>query len=211
MDIILLDASLELVPKDIRDHPSVVRNSARFGKSPERTLLDKSLHYHAMVSIRDKEKRGRPDIVHSSLVFLLNEPSFKGELYIHTLESKIIRVDRSMRPPKNYLRFVGLMEQLLSEGKVPPRGKPLMELLDLKLNDLVGERGLILLHEGGKRRNLSELCGVKSFLGVGAFPHGDFSPEVKSIAQEMVSLGYLTLETQNVLCRLVCGCLLHLG
>jgi len=47
MDIILLDASLELVPDSIRNHPSVIKNSERFGKDPGRTLLYKSLHYHS--------------------------------------------------------------------------------------------------------------------------------------------------------------------
>jgi len=212
MDIILLDASLELVPDSIRNHPSVIKNSERFGKDPGRTLLDKSLHYHAMTYLPNREKRGRPDILHSSLVLLLSEPSFRGDLYIHTLESKIIRVDRRMRPPKNYLRFVGLMEQLLVEGRVPPRGNPLMELLDISLKELVEERGLVLLHEEGERRGVRTLCGEKAFLGVGAFPHGEFSEEVKLLARETVSISEHVLETQNVICRLLCGCSLsHLG
>lgn len=100
MDIILLEASLELVPPEIRSHPSVTKNAKRVGKDPSEVLLDISLHYHAMQGLSYREKRGRPDIVHSALVMTLTDPGFSGEILIHTIDSKIIKVSKDMRPPK---------------------------------------------------------------------------------------------------------------
>ncbi|ABP94922.1 Suppressor Mra1 [Metallosphaera sedula] len=207
MDIILLESSLELVPPEIRDHPSVVKNAERQGKDPSHVLLDVSLHYHAMRNLPHKEKRGRPDIVHTALLVTLTDPDFRGNLYIHTLDSKVIRVSREMRPPKNYSRFVGLMEQLLVYGKVPLKDEPLMEITSLSLSDLVRDRGLILLDERGTRVARTALCDRNEFIGIGAFPHGDFSIETKTLSKGSFSISQNVLETQNVLCRLISACI----
>ncbi|TRM90261.1 16S rRNA methyltransferase, partial [Sulfolobus sp. B1] len=54
VNIILLESAIELVPREIVDHPSVIKNAKRRGKKPEDTLLDISLHYHAMKSLENK-------------------------------------------------------------------------------------------------------------------------------------------------------------
>ncbi|MEM4684334.1 MAG: 16S rRNA methyltransferase, partial [Thermosphaera sp.] len=61
--IVILEAGLELVPKSIANHPSILKNAARRGKKPSEVLLDVSIHYPAMKKLPDKLKRGRPDIV----------------------------------------------------------------------------------------------------------------------------------------------------
>ncbi|BCS92910.1 Ribosomal RNA small subunit methyltransferase Nep1 [Metallosphaera sp. J1] len=207
MDIILLESSLELVPPQIRNHPSVVKNAERQGKDPSQVLLDISLHYHAMRNLPNREKRGRPDIVHTALLVVLTDPEFEGNLYIHTLDSRIIKVSREMRPPKNYARFVGLMEQLLVHGRVPLDGAPLMEVTSLSLRELIEERGLILLDERGTKVSRSSLCERKEYIGIGAFPHGDFSPEIRTLSKQIFSISDHVLETQNVLCRLISSCI----
>ncbi|TRM76859.1 16S rRNA methyltransferase, partial [Sulfolobus sp. A20-N-F8] len=77
VNIILLESAIELVPREIVDHPSVIKNAKRRGKKPEDTLLDISLHYHAMKSLENKYKRGRPDIVHQALLLILTDPTVK--------------------------------------------------------------------------------------------------------------------------------------
>ncbi|MEM3775785.1 MAG: 16S rRNA methyltransferase [Metallosphaera sp.] len=206
MDIILIESSLELVPEQIRYHPSVVKNALKVGKDPSKVLLDISLHYHAMRDLPNREKRGRPDIVHTVLTMVLTDPEFRGEVLIHTVDSRIIKVSRKMRPPKNYLRFVGLMEQLLVYGRVPLEGDPLMEVSTLTLEEVIRDRGLILLDEKGQRINPSSLCNSKEFIGVGAFPHGDFDPEVRKLSGSSLSISDKTLETQHVVCRLISSC-----
>lgn len=216
INLILLDSSIELVPREILNHPAVIKNAKRRNKKPEDTLLDVSLHYHAMKNLENKEKRGRPDIVHLSMVtFLTEQVPIKGDFYIHTISGKIIYVDNNMRPPKNYNRFVSLMEQLLVEGQVPVNEKsPLMKVLDnVTLSTLKKKYKIGVLSETGKRITPEALCNLDDnwLLGVGAFPHGDFSEEVKEIADEYFSISSYKLETHQVICRIISACLHQLG
>ena len=86
--LILAESSIELVPRDIIGHPSVLKTAKRRGKKPTEILLDISLHYHAMKKLRDRHKRGRPDIVHVSLLEALSSPlnlEGKLEVIVHTI------------------------------------------------------------------------------------------------------------------------------
>lgn len=214
INIILLEAGIELVPKEIANHPSVVKNAKRRKKKPEDTLLDISLHYHAMKKLENVHKRGRPDIVHQALLIMLTDPMIKGDFYIHTIESKIIRINPKMRPPKNYLRFVGLMEQLLKYGKVPLNSnETLMEVTNFTLEDLMTKYNLVLLSEKGEKIAPEELCklGDNWILGIGAFPHGDFSEKIQKISKKVYSISKFPLETQQVICRIFSACNQLLG
>jgi len=111
LKIILLESALETVPHEIWRHPAVVKNARRRGKKPGETLLDVSLHYHAMKNLKDREKRGRPDIVHTTLLELLESPLNKEghlEVYVHTYQGHVIFIDPSTRIPRNYNRFGAL-------------------------------------------------------------------------------------------------------
>ncbi|WP_338603912.1 16S rRNA methyltransferase [Sulfolobus tengchongensis] len=214
LNIILLEASLELVPKEIINHPAVVKNAKRRGKKPEETLLDISLHYHAMKNLKDNYKRGRPDIVHQALLVMLTDPTIKGNFFIHTVQSKIIRVNPNMRPPKNYMRFIGLMEQLLKYGKIPINGgETLMEVTNLTLEDVLSKYNLILLSEKGEKISPEEICRSNEnlIIGIGAFPHGDFSEKILKLAKKIYSISKFPLETQQVICRIFSACNAILG
>lgn len=206
----LLDSALELVPQDIVKHPAVIKSASKRGKKPEETLLDISLHYYAMKDLKDFNKRGRPDIIHLAMILFLTEiPEIKGEFYIHTIDSKIIWVNPEMRPPKNYNRFVGLMEQLLKNGKVPTNKEPtLMKIVGSGLKTLKPRYKIALLSENGKRISPEKLCelGDDWLIGVGAFQHGDFSKEVLENADEVFSISKYTLETHQVVCRVLSAC-----
>lgn len=216
INLILLDSSLELVPKEIINHPAVIRNAKKRNKKPEHTILDISLHYHAMKGLQNREKRGRPDIVHLAMVMFLTEQSnVKGQFYIHTIDGKIIRVDNKMRPPKNYNRFIGLMEQLLVYGRVPINNsnETLMQVTNIKLKDLKERYKLGVLSEDGEKVRPEVLCnlGDEWLLGVGGFPHGGFSEEVMSLADKYISISNYKLETHQVICRLISACLQQLN
>lgn len=211
----LADANLELVPPVLRDHPAVVSAARRRGKKPGEMLLDKSLHYAAMRKLRDHERRGRPDITHVCLLVaqssMLNARGLL-ETLIHTVNGEVIAVKPETRVPRHYLRFVGLMEQLLLEGRVPPRNEnPLMWKLNVPLGEALRERGVdfvALLSEGGEivtPRRLAELLVAHerpAFI-VGAFAHGDFSEEVKEVADKAFSLGSHLFDAWYVVARLL--------
>jgi rRNA small subunit pseudouridine methyltransferase Nep1 len=198
--IALVDASLELVPPEIAKHPAVERAAKRRGKRPLAMLLDKSLHYHAMRKLPDQEKRGRPDIVHFCMLEVLESPlCSKGyvQLYVHTLGGQVIKVRSDVRLPKNYNRFVGLMEQLLAFGRVPTEGEALLEVVGRGLNKVVEDlkpSRKILLSERGVRMDPLNLASKvlegneRAMIMIGAFPHGDFSDEVLRSADEVVSI-----------------------
>lgn len=63
----------------------------------------------------------RPDILHQELLALLDSPLNKAGLlkvYIHTKTKVLIDVHSSIRIPRTYKRFAGLMVQLLHKMKI---------------------------------------------------------------------------------------------
>jgi rRNA small subunit pseudouridine methyltransferase Nep1 len=208
LNIVLLESSISLLPKRFWDWPEAKAYHRRFNVKPEDQVLDVSFHYR-IVKVLGNPKLGRPDIVHLTLLAVLSLPrEMIGEIFIHTVEGKIIRVSKEIRPPKNYFRFLGLVSQLLKEGRVPPEGEPLMEVLPrASLHELVQGK-LILLDENGERRTPEEVCDLVEgkYLGVGAFPHGEFSKEIYDLALERVSIHSKVLEAYQTVCLLSSPC-----
>ncbi|RLE65890.1 MAG: 16S rRNA methyltransferase [Thermoprotei archaeon] len=198
--LVLAESGLETVPKEISHHPAVVSCARRRGKKPTQILLDISLHYHAMKRLPEFQKRGRPDIAHFFLLLALDSPLNRRRLMetvIHTLQDKVIFVDPSTRIPKNYNRFVGLIEQLFEEGRVPPDSETsLLRIEEKSLRDLIeyfNPSRVFLLSERGKGTRLLEFADTiaaekKPMLLIGGFQRGDFSEETLSLCDEIISL-----------------------
>ena len=214
--IVLAEASLELVPREISRHPSVVRNALRRGKKPYEMLLDISLHYEAMRKLPDRGKRGRPDIPHITLLNLLSSPlNLEGrlKLLVHTYNDYCIKINPVTKLPRNYNRFVGLMEQLLITGRVPKVGEPLMVAIPSSFTGvikLLNASKTILLTEKGDVRSTEEICKESLERGlpivIGAFPHGNFSSEVYSTAEEEYSIYPKPLDAWVVASTIAHGC-----
>ena len=214
--LIIAEASLETIPSRILRHPAVISSAKRRGKKPYQLLLDRSLHHAAMRKLPFSEKRGRPDIVHFTLLEALGSPLNKYgllELYVHTLHGIVIEIDPSTRLPKNYNRFIGLMEQLFEKGKVPPEGPPLLRIVENKgLSELVEGTTTFLLWERGVRKKLANLGedivsllkkGRPVSIIVGGFPHGDFRDSIVSLAERKISIWHESLETWIVVSRVL--------
>lgn len=64
----------------------------------------------------------RPDILHHSLLTILDAPLCKlgyvEAIYIHTMSNVLIRVDSSTKLPRTYDRFAGLVTQLLQKFSI---------------------------------------------------------------------------------------------
>ena len=211
--MVLIESSLELVPKEIWGHPAVLKSARRRGKRPGDILLDKSIHYHAMKDLKYSEKRGRPDIVHASLLNALSSPlNLEGKLriYIHTIGDYTVFVRPDTRIPRNYMRFVGLLEQLFITGKVPPDSdKPLLLIKDMSLEELLSTIGkkLILLSETGELVSpdyvVEEIVSSNGIIGIGGFPHGDFSKRIYRLADKVYSIYPKSLDTWIVVSRII--------
>ncbi|MGC9105308.1 MAG: 16S rRNA methyltransferase [Thermoprotei archaeon] len=208
LNVILLESSISLLPRRFWDWPEAKAYYRRFNVRPEDQVLDVSFHFR-IVKALGNPKLGRPDIVHLTLLVVLSLPrKMIGDIFIHTIEGKIIRVSREVRPPKNYYRFLGLVSQLLREGRVPPEGEPLMEVLpQTSLRDLVQGK-LILLDEKGEIRSPEEVCDLAEgkFLGIGAFPHGEFAKEIYDLAVKRISIHSEVLEAYQTVCLLGSPC-----
>ncbi len=76
ISLVIAESSLELVPKKIQTHSSVLSHCEKLGKKPSEILLDNSWHFAAMKGIKDEIKRGRPDLVHFSLLEACSIPIF---------------------------------------------------------------------------------------------------------------------------------------
>jgi len=221
--LILGEAGLELVPRELWSHRAVRRYAEKRGKRPGEVLLDISYHYSAMRGLKDWRKRGRPDIVHVCLLEALESPLNKEgllEVYVHTYDGKVVRVDPEVRVPRHYLRFVGLMEQLLAVGRVPPRGeRALMEVESVSLKELVGRLSpstVLLLEEGGERLKLTELSELlvseeRPALVVGAFQAGQFSEKVRALADRSISIYGGVLSSWVVVSRILAALEMRLG
>lgn len=215
--IILTESALEFVPKEIARHPSARKWAKRRGKNPAETVLDVSLHYFAMKGLINREKRGRPDIVHVSLLEAFSSPlniEGKLEFIIHTVNDYVIFIDPSTKIPRNYLRFLGLMEQVLKFGKAPPESHtPLLQAVPMDFPRLLKELGvdeIILLDERGVREKPIEICRKSLESGIpiaiGGFPRGDFDPSVRSYAKYVYSVYPKPLDTWAVVSRVIVGC-----
>ena len=212
--LIIAEAALETVPKSLWRHPSVQRHSERRGKPPKFLLLDRSYHHTAMRKLKDGEKRGRPDIVHFSLLEALDSPLNREgllEVYVHTVQDFVIWVNPKVRLPRNYNRFVGLIEQLFQLGRVPPSGPVLLRLERKTLSRLLDEvqpSRVVAFTREGRPETLEEamarLSGERRpTVLVGGFPHGSFSEETLKLADRMVCIDPETLDAWTVTSRLV--------
>jgi len=215
LHLVFVETALELVPPEIQRHPSVRRNAKRRGKRPEETLLDRSLHHFAMDRLPDSEKRGRPDIIHFCLLEAMGSPLNRAGLltvWISTNDSRLVEVDPSTRPPRDFNRFKSLMEQLLLDGRAPPGGeKPLLVLRDVGLRELVEEvrptRVVALTSHGqpSSFQALGETLAVEEtpMILIGAYPSGAMSRETTTVADQRVSVFPESLEAWTVTSRVL--------
>ena len=216
LTLILAESALETVPEKLWKHPSVSKYAKLRRKEPCFVLLDRSYHHNAMKTLEQNEKRGRPDIVHFALLEALGSPLNKEGLlqtYVHTFDDNVITVNPETRLPRNYDRFVSLIEQLFEFGRVPPK-KTETALLMLKrqtLKQLIGEvkpSYVLALSRTGKPCTIEEAAAKlanakKPVVIVGGFPHGHFSEATLNLANETVCVDPDMLETWTVTSRIV--------
>ena len=210
----LAESALETVPRSLWSHPAVKRYSKRRGKSPQFILLDRSYHHSAMRKLKENEKRGRPDIVHFALLEALGSPLNKEgllQVYVHTINDYVITVNPEARLPRNYNRFVGLLEQLLELGRIPSVGQALLKLERKTLPQLLDETEtdyVIAFSRKGAPNTLEEAISRLSekerpAVIIGGFPHGRFSEKTVRLASEVVRVDPEMLETWTLTSRVI--------
>lgn len=215
LHLLLAEAGLELVPKALWSHPAVRASARKRGKKPGEILLDVALHHSAMVNLEERWKRGRPDIVHFCMLLALGSILNRAgllSLHVHTYEGKVIGTAPNVRLPRNYNLFLGLAEQLLVEGKVPPSAsEPLLWLENFSLKELVGKirpSRVFLLSEKGRQLKCRELASTlvkeeKPMVVVGCFQAGDFREETLALADDVVAIAQTPLDAWVVVAKVL--------
>ena len=208
----LAESALELVPKELQSHSSIVSHSIRTGKKPSEIILDVSFHYAAMKGMKNESKRGRPDLVHFSLLEACYIPLYlEGKLavYVHTIDDKVIFVGENVRLPKSYHRFVGLIEKLYSEGKVVSEGKKLLEIKDMTFSSLIEEISpvkVVGLTTDGLPSSYSAVAqnmSNESCLVVGGFAKGHFSNKIRKRFDKVFKVDKSSLEAHIIVSRML--------
>ena len=144
LTLILTESSLEIIPSELQNHPSVTSYCKRFRKKSNEVLLDNSWHFGAMKGIENEIKRGRPDLIHLALLSICTTPAFyerKFEVYVHTINNKVITINNNIRLPKSYHRFQGLIEQLFVQKNIRSSSddQTLMEIEDSSISQLISD------------------------------------------------------------------------
>jgi len=210
LNFILAESALELVPKEILKSPAVVSDAKRRQKDASRILLDRSFHHSAMERLQDSEKRGRPDLVHVTLLSVTGTPLYLDgtvRVFVHTYGGLVLEIAEKTRIPKNYIRFRGLMEEALAER--PKQG--LIRVHSLGVKELVGKVSsdvVIGLSVQGKRMTVEDLAKMVSVvkdpcLVVGGFPHGHFSEGTITALDQLVRIDAKPLEAHVVASRVI--------
>lgn len=212
--LVLAEAALETVPKGLWSHPAVRRHSKRQKKPPQHLLLDRSLHHSAMRRLEENEKRGRPDITHFALLEALGSPLNREgllQVYIHTNNDYTITVNPKARLPRNYNRFVGLIEQLFQLGKVPSEGEVLLKLESKTLQNLLTEAEadyVMIFSREGQPKTLEDVVSSlqakwRPAVIIGGFPHGHFSETTIQLADEVICVDSEMLEAWTLTSRVI--------
>jgi rRNA small subunit pseudouridine methyltransferase Nep1 len=216
----LVESALQLIPEEIRAHSQIRLYAKRRQKLPEQVLLDRAFHNAAMRQLARKhhkipvEKMGRPDIVHNALLQVLETPlNWQGYLrtFVHTQDDEVIVISPRVRLPKNYVRFVGLIEQLFAIGKVPSEGQPLLTLKKMSLRELVSKLDpseVLGFSTLGKPMLLREVAQYASrfedpAVFVGGFPRGHFDSRTRSLVTETYRVDSRSLDAWVVAGRFV--------
>jgi len=210
--LILAECGLELIPKHMRKHSAVQRNLS--SKNYSSQLLDNALHHSAMKDLKNSEKRGRPDILHACLLNALGSPLNKSgnlNIFVHTTNEKIFKINSELRIARNFNRFKGLMAKLLIDGEIVANGTPLITQIDTSLKDLVSrfnEPEIILLSSKGKSvKTPQELFnqGIKCnyIVIIGGFQKKGFSKEILSLSDKLISISKFPLDAWNVVGKVI--------
>ena len=212
LSLILAESSIELVPKELQNHNSVISHSKKIGKNPSEIILDNSWHFAAMKGISNEIKRGRPDLVHFSLLEATSIPLYfekKISIYVHTIDDKVIFVGDDVRLPKSFHRFIGLIEKLFSEKVIETEGKNLLEIKDMSFSQLLEQikpKRIIGLSTQGipsTFENVAQKLTDDSCIVIGGFPKGHFSNEIKKRFEYTVNVGLTSLEAHVVISRIL--------
>jgi rRNA small subunit pseudouridine methyltransferase Nep1 len=210
LSLVIAEASLELVPKELYNHNAITSYCRKMGKRPSEILLDNSWHFGAMKGLKNEIKRGRPDLVHFCLLEACTIPLYEEDevsVYVHTIDDKVITVGERVRFPKSYHRFAGIMEQLFEQRVIKSDDQKLFEMQNMTFSGLIDKISpdqVIGLSQEGEPSTYSQVaktCTDETCLVIGGFPKGEFFDSTKKRIDSLLSVDDNPLEAHVVVAR----------
>ena len=177
-------------------------------------VLDKISHSRIYKDLPtfNKEKRGRPDITHRSLLAILDSPIFQQTeiiIKVHTIHDSVIEIASETRLSRSERSFTGLIKQLFEKGRVPPDGKKLLSLQKKSLKQLIfsdfknADKKILFTKSGPLIRGmeLSSLLHSSRFplLIFGGYSHGHIVSDLSGLEIEHHSLFKGSLSTSSAI------------
>ena len=167
-----------------------------------------------MKLLPDNEKRGRPDIVHLSLISLTSSPLYlekKLKVYVHTVTNSVIDINFGVRLPKSYSRFSSLMEQLFSIKTIIKDDSTLLSLRACSFQELLKDINpdlTMALTRKGRFENIPNIIAqlsdyLRPVIVIGGFSHGSFSNDIEANSVYIYSISRRKLESHLVCSRIV--------
>ncbi len=213
--VLIAAAELELVPEEVAGHPQIRLAAKKIGKRPMELLLDQNGSQQACRKLEDGAKRGRPDIIHYTLLSLLESPLNKQgglEVAIHTRHGQLIRIRSDTRLPRGEARFQGLLSKVLQTGRSNDDPEPLLRVeTTCTPTDAIARfaKGKVVrLDPAGERvdaRQLRATYGPDATFVIGGFAHGTFSDEWQEAVPTTVSIWPEELNAWAVAAEIAAG------
>jgi len=212
ISLIISESALELVPYELEGHPSVISHARKLGKHSSEILLDNSWHFAAMKGIKNEIKRGRPDIVHFSILEATTIPLYlenKLNLFVHTIDDKVIHFGKNVHLPKSYHRFQGVIEKLYREKKIIANNELLLEIKEQTFSELLDEIkpskivGFSTEGELSSYEKIAAQISDNSCIILGGFQKGHFSDSVQNKITDLYSVGDESFEGHVVTSRIL--------
>lgn len=213
--VIIEQAALELLPKSLHNHKSARAVELRSEILPKEQILDDNFHHEALAHLDDKEKRGRPDVVHFALLDITSTPLYienKVSVAIHTLTGDTIRLKEGVRVPRTLPRFNGLISKILSDEMGDDEEKLFSFKRSqsfTKLLEEIGPTEVVCLTKMGRQVDLRDFVALDSghvsernVWVVGGFAFGHFTDEVIESSEQVVSISSHSLPAHVVTARL---------
>ena len=165
-----------------------------------------------MKGIKNEIKRGRPDLVHFSILEATTIPLYyqnKLNLFVHTIDNKVIRFGKNVHIPKSYHRFQGVIEKLFQEKKIISKNELLLDMKEQTFSELIKEinpSSVIGFSTEGELSSYQKIASEipdNSRIVLGGFQKGHFSDSVQNEITNLYSVGNESFEGHVVTSRIL--------
>jgi len=141
-------------------------------------------------------------------------------IYVHTIEDNVIDIDPHVKLPRNYDRFIGLLEQLYEEKNVPQGEHPLLSIRKCTLSELISESGVspvVAFSTLGKPATVKDACmpiieADAPAVLIGGFAHSHFGQSTTRLPSHLFSTDRESLDAWVIAARVIYEyeCAIHL-